>query len=969
MKSPKIGDEQIKTTNKITYLSPYLLHDFIMIRVLPGIIVALFACQLPLFSAAPALKTDPGGKSLAEIRVKNCAVPGANTRESLARLPKILRGKPDYLVILFGINDAAWPVKFVSLNEYGKNLMTMTEIARKSGVKSVFLVTIHPVNTAYLIERHPNHPQRKHLQEHLDQYNAVIRKVAKKTGAVLVDWRGRFLAESPGDSVESAVANRKDCLLRCQANCGVRDGCHPTANGYRILAEEVGRALRGRVKAGETVLCFGDSITFGSHMEGEGTTTGNTYPAFLKSLLNSTSPANADTLKNNYGSNPGRLANAAAPDWALKIKLPNNKYQLFTSSDKSLAPIVSSNGQSGNTYYVWHGLGAGSGAGLTVTMTRSEQAVGMAWDLNVENRGEAALWEVTFPDFKTVAYTDDTVLLPTVSGRLHPASKPLAYKSKDRGHYPSGLLTMQCAGLYGKSGGVYISVHDPFGSSKRLEVNCKNGRFELLWRWPVPDADVPGTGWEMPGDLLIRPFEGDWFDIAQIYRAWASEKANWWPRGAQAGRPDTPQWFKDNPVWIMSNGPWPKKSAPLPIDQAVAKIKHFADYMGDIPCAVHWYNWHKTTYDNDYPHYFPADDGFAEKVKEVQAAGVRVMPYINAHIWDTDLKDFETVGRPAAVKSINGSIPTKSYAGNTFAPMCPATPLWQKTVKDLVLKLAGPEYGVNGIYLDQVSAQAAMLCYDKNHGHPLGGGCWWTTQGYWPMLDEIRKSSPGTILTSESTAEPYVNRLDGYLSWLSYREGNNAVPLFHAVYGGQVQLFGRLYKWDSWKGVAMRTKTAQTLVWGEQLGWIIPDVVDDPVAGPFLKRLARMRYRLNPYLSRGQMARPPKLKTDGSKLTSNWVYTRDLMVTTPTVFSGAWMREDNKAVALILVNADDKPHSVILPFNASAYGLEGDLVAREWTGTEELNVTPAAQPVATSWNRKITLVPMASLAIEIEVAE
>jgi len=582
-----------------------------------------------------------------------------------------------------------------------------------------------------------------------------------------------------------------------------------------------------------------------------------------------------------YGPRPGRLAKTVKPGWVLKIRLTDGKFRELRSA--ATAPAVAE--RMGSTVLTWKGLGDGPAARLTVHMTRTLRKPGAGWRLDVENDGDAALWEVTFPDFQTAARTDDTVLLPTVSGRLHPANKPLAYRSKDRGHYPSGRLTMQCAGLYGKSGGVYIAAHDPFASTKRLEMNCKSGRFGLRWHWPVPNMGTPGAGWEMPGEVLIRPFTGDWFDIAQIYRAWAAEKAGWWPRGKQAGRPDIPDWFKDTAVWVQIGGPWPRNRPPLDQKLVVPQVKRFAKYMDDIPCAVHWYNWHKVTFDNDLPHYFPAEEPFSPGVRELQAAGVRVMPYINAHVWDTDLKDFKTIARPAAVKAIDGSLPTKSYAGNAFACMCPATPLWQKTVKDIVLKLAGPEFGVDGVYLDQVSAQAAMLCFDKTHGHPRGGGCWWTTQGYWPMLDEIRMSSPGTILTSESSAEPYVNRLDGYLTWLGYREGNNAVPLFHAVYAGQVQLFGRLYKHDSWKGVAMRTKTAQALVWGEQLGWIRPVVLDDPVAASFLKKLARMRYELRHYLSRGRMARPPDLTTDGTTLTSNWVFTKELKVTTPTVLS------------------------------------------------------------------------------------
>lgn len=531
---------------------------------------------------------------------------------------------------------------------------------------------------------------------------------------------------------------------------------------------------------------------------------------------------------------------------------------------------------------------------------------------------------------------------------------------------------MQCSGVYGPAGGIYTSVHDPFGSAKELEMSITGGRLATRWIWPVPNMGVPGTGWQMPGEIVVQTFEGDWFDLAQIYRAWAEKEAGWWPRDKQAGRPDTPDWFKDMPVWIMSNGPWPRKLPPIPIDQVVSKVKRFAEYMGSIPCAMHWYNWHQIPFDHSYPHYFPEKEGFAQGVKELQAAGVRVMPYINAHLWDTQLEDFRTVAWPAAAKTRDGRFPAEKYNENTFAPMCPTTPQWRKTVEDLILRLTGPEFEVDGVYLDQVSAQPPTPCFDTTHGHPLGGGCWWTTEGYWPMLDRIRgilaTARPGAILTSESSSEPYANRLDGYLTWLGYRDGTDAIPLFHAVYAGQVQLFGRLYKNDSWKGLAMRMKTAQALVWGEQIGWICPEVMDDPEAAMFLKTQARLRYELRSYLARGRMARPPVLLTDGTQVTENWVAAKDLMVTTPTVLSGAWHRNDNRAVALFLVNVDDKPHSVQLPFDAAAYGLKGPLFSREWTGTESDQTQPAAQPVPTLWKRTVDLAPRASLAIEIESA-
>ncbi|WP_165441638.1 FAD-dependent oxidoreductase [Rubinisphaera italica] len=215
----------------------------------------------------------------------NLGIPGANSREGLARLPRVLSEQPDHVVIFFGMNDALNSKKLLGLAEFKKNLTAMVTLARKSHVKSVLLVTIQPIDPAYLAERHPQHPQRERLQEHLAEYDQAVREVARQTEAILVDWRARFLAESPGDTIEDAVADRRECLNLCVANSGTRNGNHPTAQGYRFLADEVAQGLRGRVKMGEEIACFGDSLTHGSQMKGQGTATEQTYPAYLHRML------------------------------------------------------------------------------------------------------------------------------------------------------------------------------------------------------------------------------------------------------------------------------------------------------------------------------------------------------------------------------------------------------------------------------------------------------------------------------------------------------------------------------------------------------------------------------------------------------------------------------------------------------------------------------------------------------------
>ena len=173
----------------------------------------------------------------------------------------------------------------MSLPTFRQNLTSIVTQAEAAGVTSVVLTTIHPVNTVYLAERHPSHPELARLQDHLADYDAVVREVAVDTGSILLDWRARFLAESPGTTVAAAVADTAACLLRCEANSPDRDGVHFTAEGNAFLADEVAAALSPLLQGGDVIACFGDSLTYGSHMVGEGTTTGDTYPAVLVSEL------------------------------------------------------------------------------------------------------------------------------------------------------------------------------------------------------------------------------------------------------------------------------------------------------------------------------------------------------------------------------------------------------------------------------------------------------------------------------------------------------------------------------------------------------------------------------------------------------------------------------------------------------------------------------------------------------------
>ncbi len=557
-----------------------------------------------------------------------------------------------------------------------------------------------------------------------------------------------------------------------------------------------------------------------------------------------------------------------------------------------------------------------------------------SWRLSVENHSKTwSVWRVRFPQVALGrigdSEQDDRLVFPRGVGELveAPLTKPVHFVTL----YPNGWGTMPFYAHYDNDCGVYVAMHDPLGGMKDLRVEHEAGANAVTCGFDVPaeNMGVAGNNFVTPGAAVLETFRGDWFDAAQIYKRWVEEEAKWCPNTQHAAR-NTPKWMRDLPLWALTGGT---------SQEVVGAVKAFAEFMG-VPVAVHWYNWHQIPFDNDYPHYFPTKPSFAEGVRELQKAGVRVMPYINGRLWDTRDKgteddQFSRVALPAATKDEKGKHYEEIYGSKEsdgspvrLAVMCPTTALWQQKVKDIVLRLMSDEVGVDGVYIDQIAAAAPRLCFDKSHGHPLGGGQWWTKDGYWKMLTDLRaemkRRHPEKMITTECNAEPFAHLFDGYLTW--HWQYQNQIPLFSAVYGGKVQLFGRAYRGGATKDLALRMKAAQSLVFGEQIGWIDPNVYKEPIGGPFIRRMARLRYALKDYLADGDMARPLPLLSpplqggergrvgDIPKVTADWQWSGEWIVTTDALLSGAWRAKDGR-VALIFVNVTDKELSAELVFD------------------------------------------------------
>ena len=564
--------------------------------------------------------------------------------------------------------------------------------------------------------------------------------------------------------------------------------------------------------------------------------------------------------------------------------------------------------------------------GVTLRAVADRTAGAIRWSMKIDNPSEQwSVWRTVFPQLAVAELAADAKLfVPRAAGEVQQAVWRRNFRFG--GTYPGGWTSMQFMAAYDENGktGLYVATHDPWGSTKDISAQSDPAArtVTLTYDHPVPGMGTAGNDFELSGQAVWQLLRGDWFDAAVIYRDWVRAEAKWYPKLGPDGREDTPLWMRELPAWALSGG--------APKD-CVEQVKQFAEFL-EVPVGFHWYNWHQIPFDNDYPHYFPTKDGFREAVADLQGAGVYVMPYINGRLWDTrdrGMEDFQfsSQARAAATKDEQGKPYLESYSSKEsdgssvkLAAMCPSTELWKDKVREIVVRLM-TECGVKGVYIDQVAAAVPRLCFDASHGHPLGGGHWWT-ESYWELLERLRQAMPqGYILTTECNAEPYLHHFDGYRPWHWQYDGQ--VPAFPAVYGGAVQMFGRAYRGGPSKDLALRMKAGEQLVFGEQIGWINPGVVREKENAEFFRQIVRLRWHLRRYFYAGEMACPPKRIGTIPRVTADWQWHGQWPVTTDAVMAGTWRLPAENKLVLLAVNVADEPVTATLRFDAGEYGFRG----------------------------------------------
>ena len=460
--------------------------------------------------------------------------------------------------------------------------------------------------------------------------------------------------------------------------------------------------------------------------------------------------------------------------------------------------------------FTWQGLDLPGEPGVVdviCTITPMAGRPEAEWRIRVVNRSQAwGLVETHYPLLgKVIRPGQGDALLPnnTWGHRLHRNSTVSTTQS-----YPGYKCPMQFMAFNQGDAGLYFAAHDPGARPKRLVVSSEqDASFQVF----AENASRPGTGNGDDFAFCLAAYRGDWWQAAKRYRRWAISEPPWTAKGPIANRTDYPRSLVDATFWQRLDSGAQTDQLGTTMEELHARAGHRPGF------ALHWYCWHQIPFDNSYPEYFPAHEGFAANVRRLTAQGILVMPYINARLWDVDIPSFTTEVRNAAALPESGEPSLETYgSGRYLTPMCPYTKLWQDKIDEICTRLMD-ECKVSGIYLDQIGCAGPELCFNPTHGHPLGGGTHWV-DGYRTMLARIKaKAAPrGVFLTHEASAEPYIDNIDGNL--ICTERFQEEVPTLAAVYSGYTIYFS-VISHPRDELAAFCALQARDFLWGAQPGW------------------------------------------------------------------------------------------------------------------------------------------------------
>lgn len=425
---------------------------------------------------------------------------------------------------------------------------------------------------------------------------------------------------------------------------------------------------------------------------------------------------------------------------------------------------------------------------VTAVVSLDENKPLSSWKISVKGIKGIQISRVAFPLIAGIKNIGNEYLaVPVWMGQL--MKDPRNNLAKSQGEvkkfewsYP-GQLSMQCLTLYDpEKCCFYASCNDSLGYKKNFSVSLDSLKRISYQINNFPARDSASTSYSPAYDAIIGSFKGDWITAAGLYREWGSKQK--WCRESRFRNRLTPQWLEKTALWVWNRGKSPNVLVPA---------RDMSLRLG-LPVNVFWHWWHGCSYDDGFPEYIPPREGKESFVSAISSAhdnGIRAIVYMNQALWGTTTESWQSENAVlSSAKDPGGHTITHVFNIFTNKPaayMCMATGFWKDKYSSLC-DSAVNIYGTDGIYMDM--ACLSLMCYDRDHGHPVGGGNYWI-EHFGILTNRIRSKilpEKQLVLAGEGCGEVWLPYLDAFLTLEVSKERYagtgtwETIPFFQSVY-------------------------------------------------------------------------------------------------------------------------------------------------------------------------------------------
>ncbi|MDD4816572.1 MAG: DUF6259 domain-containing protein [Victivallaceae bacterium] len=555
---------------------------------------------------------------------------------------------------------------------------------------------------------------------------------------------------------------------------------------------------------------------------------------------------------------------------------------------------------------------------------------------------ELSIVRIVFPAIELEMTDDTAVLLSESQGLLVTglvSTPEFTFRPDNPDYiYETRFRSMKFAAVMNPH--LYIGINDSECFSKSADIYRSADRKTLHF-------DIVSYSSEMPFSVELKPFSGNWFDAAMLY------KHNCRP--LKKLRASTP--LRDIAMWL-----WNRDRA----DNVIPPAERLQADSG-VPVALDWYWYHKNPYDTGYPDYYPPREGvekFTAALARLKRSGIFTQVYTNGFLWDTLNDDWSQGGSEGVIKDENGEMVATSF--NVFmkhpmAYMCGCAEKFRAKLLEQISLLAA--CGLEGIYVDMIGCATMQFCYNPDHPHAPGGGSY-MAGGYRRLLRDLHAKLPSLLISTEDCNETYMDLVDSVISVMSpsgERYGVlppfEFVPAFSAVHHGDCAMYGSSAhidgvppfdslwpqegKWKhemDWNKIApdqFFVELGRSLIWGQQpmVANLRQEHLDDPKLADrykFICDTAKLYHANREWLFDGAMLRPPLLECGKHDVTFiiRFIFTEEGSYRTvsrhmPVILHSLW-ESPNGEKALFMLNYTS------LPQKYKCGGISGEIPPRSY---------------------------------------